>query len=139
MSATSGLTPSKANTIINQLTGYDSSSSVYLGLSTSAPVVSGTTITYTEPSGNGYARVKLDSSVMNAATNGAATNKATIKFDEVRDSSWGQITHLILFSSATGDNPIGVAQLTAPITPSVGSMPIFRVGNFGASITMYGS
>lgn len=73
--------------------------SFYMGLSTTTPAVGGTGVT--EPSGKGYARVKVSS--LTAPTNGVITNTADVEFNE-STGDWGTITHFVIYDAATGGN-----------------------------------
>lgn len=142
----SGLLPNRANSIINNLSGYNGT--IYVGLATTdtTPTVSGDSVTgiteVTKSATTGYSRVKLDSALMTSATGGKSYNKAYIKFDEVL-SSWGEIGYLVFYDAATAGNPLAIATLATPKTPTVNEMPVFRPGsdfstaNLKLAITMY--
>ena len=111
------ITTSLKNDILNGLVGRtsDFASSVYVGLSSTAPTASGTNVT--EPTGNGYKRVLIGSYnqsatyKFNAASNGEVKNKDFIYFPE-SEGSWGAtLTHFVLFSDATGDTVLGYGLL----------------------------
>ncbi len=73
----------------------------YLGLSTSAPTLTGGGIT--EPSSTtGYKRVAVTSS-LSVPTDGVISNKSEISFPR-SSASWGTITHFVLFDAETGGN-----------------------------------
>lgn len=72
----------------------------YIGLSTSAPNVSGGNVT--EPTGGNYARVQL-SSLAASGTAGVVTNNAAVSFPE-SSAAWGTMTHFVIFDASTGGN-----------------------------------
>lgn len=72
----------------------------YIGLSISAPNVSGGNVT--EPTGGNYARVQL-SSLAASGTAGVVTNNAAVSFPE-SSAAWGTMTHFVIFDASTGGN-----------------------------------
>ena len=74
---------------------------LYIGLSTTAPDVDGTG--YTEPSaaGTAYARVRLDG--LSVPNDGFVENENIIAFEESL-SSWGTVTHYLVFDAETDGN-----------------------------------
>lgn len=131
-----------ANKILSLLCGkadrLTSVSSIYVGLSTSAPLADGTNVT--EPVGNGYARVLLgDASQvltqkMGTVANGHVENDEIIYFPEAT-GSWGTITHFCIFDSASGGNLLAFGALNSPITPTANTIPIIRVGELDLSLS----
>lgn len=83
--------------------------SFYMGLSTSTPAVGGTGVS--EPSGKGYARVKVSS--LTAPANGVITNTADVEFNE-STGDWGTITHFVIYDAATGGNLLLYEALKTP-------------------------
>lgn len=140
-------TPFATNKMLDEALGRTSSldfGSVYLGLSTTTPTISGNTVTgITEPSGNGYARKLVGNyqqslTVMfSAASEGQITNDKQIQFD-MATGSWGTCTHAVLFDG-TG-NAIAFGLLVdgdndpAPITPVANSVPVIVAGGAKFSI-----
>jgi hypothetical protein len=131
-----------ANKILPLLCGKASSltsvSSIYVGLSTSAPSADGTNVT--EPVGNGYARVLLGNTSqeltqkMGTVANGHVENDEIIYFPEAT-GSWGTITHFCIFDSASGGNLLAFGALNSPITPTANTIPIIRIGELTISIS----
>ena len=81
----------------------------YVGLSTSAPRIDGTGVT--EPASSaGYTRIKLSS--LGEPSNGIITNGESISFDESL-SSWGTVTHFVIYDSLTGGNLLMYDALTS--------------------------
>ncbi len=127
------LTYKLANRILEGLGGRSSmvASAIYLGLSTTAPSRDGTG--YTEPGGvGGYQRVLLgmngqsSSYRMNTASAGGIKNSETVYFPEAL-SSWGTCTHYLLFDAKTGGTLLAYGELTSPIVPTTGTVPLIRV------------
>lgn len=84
-------------------------SNYYIGLSTSAPNVSGGNVT--EPTGGNYARVRL-SSLTASATPGVVTNSTAVSFPE-SSALWGTMTHFVIFDASTGGNLLMYDTLSA--------------------------
>lgn len=130
-----------ANQFLNELCGRSSvnfGASAYVGLSTTAPTITGTNVT--EPSGNGYARVLIGTQStaatykMAAAANGAITNDQIIYFPEAT-GNWGTCTHFCIFSAVTGGNLLAYGELETSITPAANTVPLVRVGELDISLT----
>lgn len=104
---------------------------LYIGLSTTPPNPDGTN--FSEPSGNGYARVAVpndttwwyDATVANPAIK---SNAIPILFNEAT-GPWGQVTHWGVFDAETGGNLLDWAPLTTPVTIDAGQQPQFREGD----------
>ena len=74
----------------------------YLGVSSTAPTVAGTG--FTEPTGNGYARVALTrGSDFTKAGDGIVKNKLLEQFP-ISTGTWANMTHWGIFDSPTGGN-----------------------------------
>lgn len=72
----------------------------YIGLSTTAPSVSGSGVT--EPASSaGYARVKLDN--LGTPANGVVSNTADINFAE-STASWGTVSHFVVYDAQNDGN-----------------------------------
>lgn len=103
-------------------------SGYYLGLSTSAPSVSGTGVS--EPSGGGYARVKIAS--LGAPSNGIVRNTADISFAESQ-SNWGVLRYFVIYDAATGGNLLMYGLLPEARTAESGTTIVIRTGSLGLS------
>jgi hypothetical protein len=131
-----------ANKILPLLCGKTSSltsaSSIYVGLSTSAPLADGTNVT--EPVGNGYARVLLGNTSqeltqkMGTVANGHVENDEIIYFPEAT-GSWGTITHFCIFDSASSGNLLAFGALSTSIQPVANTIPIVRIGELDLSLS----
>lgn len=106
-------------------------STLYIGLSTTAPNPDGTN--FTEPSGGGYARVAVqnDSTYWYDATEdnpSIKANKLPILFPEATDD-WGTVTHFGVFDADENGNLLDWAQLTSSFAVGTGHQPQFREGD----------
>ncbi len=87
-------------------------SNYYLGLSTTAPTVSGSNVT--EPAtSKGYARVQLTS--LSTPSNGVITNTTALSFPE-STASWGTITNYVVYDAATNGNLLFYGALSSSRT-----------------------
>lgn len=102
------LSSTVSNKILKSLVGKDSAygSTIYVGLSSTAPNADGSGIT--EPSGNGYARVVIGAASQSLTqkfgdpVNGVITNNVDIYFPE-STGSWGDVlTHFFFATSEEG-------------------------------------
>lgn len=132
-------TNAKAKQILEELVGRSSSGNIYFGLSTSTPNRDGTNVT--EPSSEtGYSRVRIRYSQLDgstyvfnepaydSSTNTVKTsNQVQIMFPEAK-SSWGTITHFVIYTSSTGGTPIAYGALTSSVSPSANQIAIIPVG-----------
>lgn len=137
------------NKMLDEMLGRTSSldfGNVYLGLSKTTPVDDGTTTTFTEPSGNGYARVLVgnyqqpETLMFGAASNGSITNNKQIKFD-MATGAWGECTHGLLLDSS--GHVLAFAELgyysgstfvPDHISPVANSVPLIQVGGITFSL-----
>jgi hypothetical protein len=112
----------------------DTPPTIYVGLSTSTPTVSGGNVT--EPSGvtvSDYARVATAAADWGTATNADPSviqNAEIVEFPELETAAeaWGTITHFVLFDAATSGNVIGWGALSTSRSPVLGDTPRFGVG-----------
>lgn len=82
----------------------------YIGLSTTEPTMTGANVS--EPSSSlGYGRVLLEN--LSTPVNGVVTNTANINFEE-STSSWGTITHFVIFDAEIGGNLLMYGPLSTP-------------------------
>ena len=131
-----------ANKILPLLCGKASSltsaSSIYVGLSTTAPLADGTNVT--EPVGNGYARVLLGNASqeltqkMGTVANGHVENDEIIYFPEAT-ASWGTITHFCIFDARSSGNLLAFGPLSTSILPVANTIPIVRIGELDLSLS----
>ena len=130
------ITKSTANAVVNHLVGRSQNvsiaSTVYLALSTSTPTADGTNVT--EPSGNGYVRKLLGNynqsytQLMSQAANGKSENSAEIHFNKAT-GSWGTITHVCLYSAATGGTLLAYGALTESVAVTEGDVFVIDAGD----------
>jgi len=111
---------SKTNWARNQVQDYlfggvsfTPPATLYLGLSTTTPSVTGSNIT--EPSGAGYARVAITNNKSNFSysTSGCVLNTGSIVFPE-SSGSWGTILSVVLFDASTSGSAWDYTTLTTP-------------------------
>lgn len=135
------MTYNLANRILDGLGGRSSlfGSSIYLGLSTTAPSRDGTG--YTEPSADyGYKRSLLGmssqttSQKMGMASAGGIKNNDTVYFPEAT-GNWGSCTHYLIFDAATGGNLLAYGTLTNTINPTNGTVPLIRTEELQMTIS----
>lgn len=94
-------------------TNPDIPAKYYIGLSSSAPTLTGENVTEPSTTGTGYSRVELTS--LSSPTNGVITNTADIRFNE-SISDWfnasSPATHYVVYDSQTGGNLLMFNELT---------------------------
>lgn len=102
----------------------------YYALSTTTPSADGTN--FTEPSGNGYARVELTrGAIFGSAFSGAPstiTNNQSLIFT-YPTGSWGTVTHWGAYDASTGGNLLLYGELDAATGVATGEQPEFTPGN----------
>jgi hypothetical protein len=119
-------------------TAFTALSNVYLALSTTTPSqTKGSTTPYwnfTEPSGNGYARVTIAATTANfpAPTTGSTYNNISVSFPQATGSQ-GTVTYFGLFDAATGGNLLGYGALNTPQTIVSGNVLTFAVNQLTMS------
>lgn len=118
-----------AGNIFNTKTSPALPTNYYIGLSTSAPTISGSGVT--EPSIDaGYARVRLTS--LSEPNDGVVTNSQAINFNE-STASWGTITHFVIFDSATGGNLLMYGTLSTPRSVETATIMTIKEGYLSLS------
>ena len=122
------LTYAGANALLNCLTGRSTSypfSSIYLGLSLTAPSRDGTG--YTEPSGNGYSRISLNG-VMGEPEKGSSISTDEVHF-KAATGSWGTCPYYLIWSDKENGTLIAYGQLTEAISPIDETVAIVPLGD----------
>ena len=104
---------------------------LYIGLSTTTPTDAGAN--FTEPVGNGYARIAVtnDSTKWNSATSAnpsVKTNKVQLEFPEAT-GNWGTITHWGIFEVSTGGTCVDWAALELAKAISTGDVARFKAAD----------
>ena len=118
-----------AGNIFNTKTSPALPTNYYIGLSTSAPTISGSGVT--EPSIDaGYARVRLTS--LSEPNDGVVTNSQAINFNE-STASWGTITHFVIFDSATAGNLLMYGALSTPRSVETATIMTIKEGYLSLS------
>ncbi len=110
----------------------------YLGFSTATPTGydAGQITAFAEPaSGTGYQRIAC---VMAAASNGEKKNStANLVWPAPNEGqSFGQATHIGIFSAKTGGTPIGAIPLSEAVTLGLKNTLIIYKNKFTASMTV---
>lgn len=136
------ITTNTANAVINHLVGRTNSinvaGTVYLALSTTTPTAAGGNVT--EPSGNGYTRKLLGNynqsytQLMGAASNGKSENSEEIHFNKAT-GSWGTITHVCLYTSATGGTLLAYGALTESKAVTEGDVMVIDAGDLAVLLS----
>lgn len=101
----------------------------YLGLSKTAPNLSGGNVS--EPSGGGYARIKLTG--LSTPSNGVVTNSNAIDFAE-STASWGTVTHFVVYDALTGGNLLMYGQLTTSRSVETATIMTIKAGALTLSV-----
>ncbi|MGC9309836.1 MAG: phage tail fiber protein [Candidatus Nanoarchaeia archaeon] len=109
---------------------------LWIGLSTSDPSDDAGT-GFTEPSGNGYARVQIPNQSgdgnWNAASGGSKTNASSFSFNEAT-GSWGTIVAFGIFDQSTSGNLLLWGELTVDKTISSGNILRFPAGDLSLTL-----
>lgn len=110
---------------------------LHVGLSTTTPTEAAGN--FTEPSGNGYARVSKPRAATDwAAASGTAPavadNATAITFPTASGGSWGSVTYFGLFSAATAGTLYFWGALTTAKTVNDGDTASFAVGALDAKL-----
>ena len=115
---------------------YTPEATIYVGLSTTTPTNTGTSVT--EPSGNAYARVAVTNNATNfpAASSRAKANGTVVQFPTA-SGSWGTVTHFVLYDASSGGNFLGWGNLTSSLAVGTGATVDFPIGDL--DITAPGS
>lgn len=88
-------------------------SKYYIGLSSTAPTLTGGNVTEPNAGESGYARVQLTS--LGAPAEGVITNTADIRFNESQTDWFGAgspATHYVIYDAQTGGNLLMYNELT---------------------------
>lgn len=101
----------------------------YLGLSKTAPNLSGGNVS--EPSGGGYARIKLTG--LSTPSNGIVTNTNAIDFAE-STAAWGTVTHFVVYDALTGGNLLMYGQLTTSRSVETATIMTIKAGALMLSV-----
>lgn len=122
------------NAILDNLLGASNDATwpatVYISLSIADPGATGAG--FTEPSGNGYARIGVtnDGAGWAVAAGGEKANAALIQFAAASGGAWGTITHHGIHDALTAGNLLHWAELDAPVTVNNGDDVRYLAGQF---------
>jgi hypothetical protein len=104
----SGFIVATANALLDKLLGASNDgtwpATVYIGLSTADPGADGSG--FTEPVGNGYARIAVtnDGAGWSVAAAAEKPNAALIEFAAASGGAWGTLNHFGIFDALGGGN-----------------------------------
>lgn len=107
---------------------------LYIGLSTTAPTEDGTGIS--EPSGGGYERASVTNNATNfppTGVDGTKTNGTTISFPQA-SADWGTVTHFFIADAPTGGNILVYG--TLGVAKTVGTLDTVSIGADSLVITL---
>lgn len=112
---------------------YPAPATVYVGLSTTAPLDDGSN--FTEPVGGAYARVAVTNNLTNwpAAVSGTKQNGTTVTFAEAT-LAWGLISHVGIFDAPSGGNLLMKGALSAPRNIEIGDVAQFAPNNITVTL-----
>ena len=87
----------------------------------------------TEVSGNGYARVRIDT-LMGSASSGSITNTSAITFNAASGGDHGTIVAIAIFDASSGGNQLAYGSLSSSKTISDGDQLNIASSNLTISI-----
>lgn len=113
--------------------GSGSPATIYVGLSTTTPTVTGTNVT--EPSGNAYARVAVTNNATNfpAAASRAKSNGTVITFPEAT-GSWGTPVSAVFYDASSGGNYLGEGTISGAGAITAGTTPRIPTGDLDITL-----
>lgn len=124
------------NALLDEVFGgvnYTPPTTLYIGLSTSAPTEAGGV---TEPTGNGYARASVTNNATNwPATGGDGTkaNGTVITFPQA-SGDWGTVTYFFIADALTAGNILATGSLG--VSKTIGSGDTASFGEGSLTITL---
>lgn len=87
----------------------------------------------TEVTGNGYARVQIDT-LMGSAASGSISNTSAITFPAASGGDHGTVVAIAIFDASTSGNMLAYGSLTTAKTISDGDQLNIAIGNLTISI-----
>jgi hypothetical protein len=88
---------------------------------------------FTEISGNGYARAAVTISVSGTSPT-LATNGSAVTFPTPTGAGWGTVSHVAVFDAATGGNRLAQGPLASGVAVAAGAAPSFGAGAFDLTL-----
>jgi hypothetical protein len=88
---------------------------------------------FTEISGNGYARTAVTLTV-SGTTPTLATNGSAVNFPTVTGAGWGTVTHVAVFDASTAGNRLAQGPLASGVAVAAGTGPSFAPGAFDLTL-----
>ena len=131
-----------ADALVNEVFGgvnFTPPTTLYIGLSSTLPVVGGTNITEPTVGTNGYARASAANNTTNfpTTTTNNKSNGAAITFP-TSTGAWltaASLGYLVFYDAATGGNVLGYAALNNPqVVASSGATLSFAIGSLAITI-----
>ncbi len=104
--------------------------SFYIGLSSTQPTANGSGVT--EPSGAGYARVKLTN--LGSPNNGKIINTANVSFNE-STAGWGNMKYFVIYDSLTGGNLLMYDTLSPARTVEISTIVTVKSGTLALTLS----
>ena len=112
--------------------GAYTAGTIHVALSTTTPTDAGGN--FTEPSGNGYARVAAAAAVWDAAASGSKDNGSAITFPQASGGNWGTVTHFGIYDALTSGNLLGTGALTTSRAINDGDTGEFAAGELDVTL-----
>ncbi len=136
MSFSDALEVEVLNWILGRVAMTLNTTPIYVGLSTTTPTDAGAT--FTEPVGNGYARVSVTNDATQWPTASGSPSSKThandIIFPVVTGGLWGTVTYFGIFTALSGGTPIMTGALVFPKTPAIGDRLEFLAGTLTVTL-----
>lgn len=132
------ITYTSANLILDKYfgaTNFTPAGTMYFGLSTTTPAIDGSGVT--EPTGGSYARVaftNVKTTNWGNAANGSLTNALAVTFPE-SSTSWGTITHVVIYDAITSGNLLFFEALTSSRVVQSATTVQFAIGAITVQMT----
>lgn len=134
------ITYTQSNLLLAHIFGkttYTAPSTLYIGLSTQDPGVTGNNIAEPSVSGTNYSRIAYtnnsQSSDWTVPASGITSNVNTIQFGK-SSASWGIITYFFIADAANGGNVLYYEALSTPITVETNTTVQFLAGDLSVSM-----
>ena len=135
------ITTNVKNNILNNWfrgTGATLPTTLYVGLSKTAPTEAGGNVT--EPTASSYKRIAIQANTTNwtTASNGKISNAVVFRFPEATEAwttSSAKITHFAIYDAQTGGNLLFYGQLSISQEIPIGSIMEIPIGGLSTQLT----
>jgi hypothetical protein len=121
-----------SNYLCETLLDYALSSTLYVGLATSAGTPDGSAVS--EPWVNGYARVQCVASTWSVASVNTKTNSNSIMFPEAT-GAWGTISSVVFYGTATAGDYFGAIALSTAVAVVSEQIVVFATGDLDVTLS----